>query len=241
MPVSWTLDKLGPMCRTARDCGLVLNAIAGHDPLDETSSTRSYRFPPPTERRPPFKLAYLKGAVAKVQSGVRENFEASLDVLRGMARIEEIELPEYPYADVTITIFCSEMGVAFENMIVNEQVWELTAPECRPGAHAAQFIPARDYINAQRIRRHIQRSLDELLSPYDALLTPTLAMVAPPLGDRFSEYCGEFSNVTDIGAAGNVSGLPALTIPNGFGERHLPTGLQLVGRAYHENRLLAVR
>jgi len=240
MAVSWTLDKLGPVCRSARDCGLVLNAIAGHDAEDETSSTRRYRFPPNSPRRPPFKLACLKGAFAKMQSDVRENFEASLEVLRGMGSIDEIELPEYPYADVTITIFCSEMGAAFEGMIINGQVWELTAPECRTGAHAAQFIPARDYINAQRIRRHIQRSLDELLSSYDALLMPTLAMVAPPLGASFYEYCGEFSNVSDIGAAGNVAGLPALTIPNGFGERRLPTGLQLVGRAYHENRLLAV-
>jgi aspartyl-tRNA(Asn)/glutamyl-tRNA(Gln) amidotransferase subunit A len=240
MALSWTLDKLGPLCRTARDCGLVLQAIAGHDPMDEATSRRPYRFPPHPERRPPFKLAVLTGAAAHLQPGVKENFEASLDVLRGMASVEEVELPEYPYYDVTMTIFSSEMAAAFEEMLVNKQVWDLTAPECRLGAHAAQFIPARDYINAQRIRRYIQRALDQLLSPYDALVTPTLATVAPPLGRRFREYCAHFGSATDIGAAGNAAGVPALTIPNGFGERHLPTGLQLVGRAFHENRLLAV-
>jgi len=240
MALSWTLDKLGPMCRTARDCGLVLHAIAGHDPADETSSTRVYRFPAKPEQRPPFQLAVLKEAVANVQPEIRENFEASIEVLRGMASIEEVELPEFPYADVAITIFLSEMSAAFEGMLVNGEVWGLTAPECRLGAHAAQFIPARDYINAQRIRRQIQRSIDQLLGRFDALVTPTLAMVAPPLGRRFHDHCARFPTATDIAAAGNVAGLPAITVPNGFGERHLPTGLQMVGRAYHENRLLAV-
>jgi aspartyl-tRNA(Asn)/glutamyl-tRNA(Gln) amidotransferase subunit A len=243
MAVSWTLDKLGPMCRSARDCGLLLQAIAGYDPDDETTSRRPYQFPPPSERRPPFRLAILKGATAHVQPGVRENFEGSLDVLRGMARIEEVELPEYPYLDVAATIFHSEVAAAFEGMLVEGAVWELTAPECRRGAHAAQFIPARDYINAQRIRRFIQRDVDRLLAPYDALLAPTLAMVAPPLGGRFEVYCGRYGGPTALnalGVAGNVAGVPALTIPNGFGERNLPTGMQLVGRTWHENRLLAV-
>jgi aspartyl-tRNA(Asn)/glutamyl-tRNA(Gln) amidotransferase subunit A len=239
MAVSWTLDKLGPVCRMARDCGLVLQAIAGHDPADETTSRRPYVFDPDAAR-PPFKLAVLAGAAAGVQPAVRENFDAALAVLSGMASIEEVELPEYPFRDVAITIFCSEMAAAFEGMIENEQVWELTAPECRPGAHAAQFIPARDYINAQRIRRRIEQDLDQLLALYDALLTPTLPMVAPPLGREFGEYCARYPGASDMSLAGNCAGVPALTIPNGFGERDLPTGLQLLGRAYRENRLLAV-
>jgi aspartyl-tRNA(Asn)/glutamyl-tRNA(Gln) amidotransferase subunit A len=238
MAVSWTLDKLGPLCRTARDCGLVLQAIAGHDPADETTSRRPYVFD--GHAGPPFKLAVLKGAAEFVQPAVRENFDAALEVLSSMASIEEVELLDYPYRDVAITIFCSEMAAAFEGMIDNQQVWELTAPECRPGAHAAQFIPARDYINAQRIRRRIQQDLDQLLRPYDALLSPTLPMVAPPLGRDFGEYCARYPGASDMSLAGNCAGVPALTIPNGFGERNLPTGLQLLGRTFRENRLLAV-
>ena len=239
MALCWTLDKLGPLCRTAEDCGLVLRAIAGHDPADDTSSREPYEFPGQPGLKPPFKLATLKGGAARVQAGVKENFESTLEVLRGLGTIEEVELPELPYSDVASTILSCEMAAAFEGLIVNAQVWELTAPECRPGAHAAQFIPARDYINALRIRRHIQRAIDQLLRPYDAIITPTMAAVAPPLDRPFREYYGDFKS-TDIGGAGNAAGIPAISIPNGFGERHLPTGVQLVGRAFGENNLLAV-
>ncbi|HEX7445923.1 MAG TPA: amidase family protein, partial [Pirellulales bacterium] len=106
-------------------------------------------------------------------------------------------------------------------------------------AHAALFIPAKDYINAQRIRRKIAQAIDAWLAPFDALVVPTLATVAPPIDQPFSEYRADWQT-RDVGGAGNAAGVPAITVPNGFGERGLPTGLKFVGRAFDENRLLAI-
>jgi aspartyl-tRNA(Asn)/glutamyl-tRNA(Gln) amidotransferase subunit A len=238
MALSWTMDKLGPMCRTAEDCGLVLHAIAGPDSLDPTSAPHSYAFPPKAELKPPFKLAVLREP-SKWQPEVKHNFEASLDVLKQFATIEEIELPNLPYAEVAGTFVACEMAAAFERLVSSGDVWELTAPEDRPGGHAAQLIPAKDYINAFRIRVKIQHVLDEILSRIDAIVTPTMSFVAVPNDTDFRTSFAPYS-ASKIGGAGNAAGIPAISIPNGFGERGLPTGLQLVGRAFDENKLLTI-
>ena len=239
MSLSWTMDKLGPLCRSPEDCGLVLQAIAGPDPSDPSACDRPFEFPPAVPITPPFKLATLKGAAAKVQPEVQKNFDASLEVLRQFGTLEEIQLPALPYATVAGTIISCEMASAFENMIVSGDVWKLTAPEDRAGAHAAQFIPAKDYINALRIRGRIQSLLDQVLSQFDAIVAPAYSTVAVPLDSDFHTYGANFKN-SDIGGAGNAAGIPALAVPNGFGERNLPTGIQFVGRAFEEHRLISI-
>ncbi|MES2792501.1 MAG: amidase [Planctomycetota bacterium] len=238
MALSWTMDKLGPMCRTAEDCGLVLHAIAGRDAADPTSSRETFRFPSQQPAKTPYKLATIKEP-RQWQSEVESNFDASLEVLKEFATIDEVEIPNLPYSEVAATFIACEMAAAFEGLVTSGDVWELTAPEDQPGGHAAQFIPAKDYINAFRIRPLIQKALDEILSRYDALVTPTLSAVAVPIDANFREYFSPFRSSV-IGGAGNAAGIPALSIPNGFGERGLPTGLQFVGRAFEENRLLEI-
>jgi aspartyl-tRNA(Asn)/glutamyl-tRNA(Gln) amidotransferase subunit A len=239
MALSWTMDKLGPLCRSSHDCGLVLNAIAGADPHDPTSLSRPYVYPPREPLKKPFKLATLPGAADRVQPAVRENYEKSLDVLKEFATIEETELPRLPYNIVASTLISCEAAAAFEGMVHTGDIWELTAEEDRWGVYSSLMIPAKDYINAFRIRGVIQRELDGVLAKYDAIVTPTLASVAYPLDRPFSEYRRNFTT-TDIGGAGNAAGVPAISVPNGFGEDDLPTGLQFVGRAFEENRVLAV-
>lgn len=239
MALSWTMDKLGPLAHTADDCGLVLAAIAGADAADPTASAHRYRYPPPKPLRPPFRLAILKGAAEGVQSEVRENFLRALDVLGPHATFTEVELPNLPYGAVSSTLIACEMAAAFEGLVTSGDVWEMTAPEDRIGIHAALLIPAKDYINAQRIRPFIQRAIDELLAPYDALVTPTLSTVANPIDVDFAAYHQPWQGQS-IGGAENAAGIPAITVPNGSGERGLPTGLKLVGRAFEENRLIAI-
>lgn len=239
MALSWTMDKLGPMCRTADDCGLVLHAIAGPDSNDPTASARSYRYPPEEMPKRPFRLATLEDAVDHVQPEIRTNFEKSLEALGDVAEFQEIELPNLPYNSVSSTLIACEMASAFEDMVDDGAVWELTAEEDRWGAYSALMIPAKDYIRALRIRGKIQQALDALFTECDAIVTPTLATVAGPIGDGFRDWQRGFRS-TNIGGAGNAAGLPALTIPNGFGLDDLPTGLQFVGRAFEENRLLAI-
>ena len=238
MALSWTMDKLGPICRTAEDCGLVLNAIAGPDPLDATCLTSPWSF----ERVPDdqkFRFAVLSVEGSAAQPEVLTNYEKSLDILRTLGTIETVELPDFPYSIVGSTIVSCEMAAAFEPFFLSGDVWQLTAPEDRWGGFSNLVIPAKDYINALRIRSKIQRAIDELVAPFDAIVTPTLNTEAGPIDQRFTDWARGFVS-TDIGGAANVAGLPAITVPNGFGVRGLPTGIEFTGRAFDENQILAI-
>lgn len=243
MALSYTLDKLGPMCRTADDCGLVLAAIAGHDPEDDTSLTQRYDYAPEHDRESGFRLGVLAGAIEGCQEEVAANFTAALDVLRQVATVEEVELPDFPYGPVTETILRAEAASAFDDFVASGKIGELTAPEDRFGGYAMRLLPAKDYVSALRIRRRIVRDVAAVLARYDAVLAPSTPAVASPIDVRFPDYFKGRMSVTRrpvLGAAGNVAGLPAIGVPNGFGERGCPTALQFVGRAGAENAILAV-
>jgi aspartyl-tRNA(Asn)/glutamyl-tRNA(Gln) amidotransferase subunit A len=239
MALSWTLDKLGPMCLTADDCGLVLEAIAGPDPDEPTTLDTPFHYRPSRDRSAGFRLGVLREGVQNAQTEVRSNFERSLNVLARIATLEEVNLPDFPYTQTARLIISSEGASALENLIASDRVKELTAPEDRTGGYANFSIPAVDYLRAMRIRRHVIDELDHLFSRYDAIVHPSFDMVASPLNVSFEEYRGE-RRWTALSAAGNLAGLPAITAPNGFGERGLPTGMQFVGRAGEDGRLLSV-
>jgi aspartyl-tRNA(Asn)/glutamyl-tRNA(Gln) amidotransferase subunit A len=237
MSLSWTLDRLGPMCRSVEDCRLVLAAIDGHDPDDPSSAAR----PMIPDRDPsrPFRLATVKSPNMKLHPAVESAYETSLEVLRQFAEFTEIELPEIPYGPVVGTIISCEAAAAFESFIAQGKSWELHAPEDRWGCHSNLMIPAVDYIQAQRIRGVAQRAVDKLLIGVDAVVSPTLAVLAPPSSGSFADAVRGFVG-SPIGAAGTASGLPALTVPNGFSDDELPTGLQFVSRAWDDESVLAV-
>lgn len=239
MALSWTMDKLGPMARSVEDCGRVLAAIAGPDPLDATALPDGYKYRPESiaERRP--NLGIVEGCLKTVEDEVRKNFEAAVEVFRQFADVTEVALPSLPYGAVVGTVISCEMAAAFEPFIRDGQVWELTAPEDQWGGHSTLTIPAKDYINALRVRRKIQIALDELLTEYDGLIAPTLATVAGPVDRDFREWSRGFAS-SSLGVASNVAGLPGVSLPIGPGARGLPTALQLVSRALSENRMLGI-
>lgn len=237
MALSWTMDKLGPMCRTAEDCGLVLNAIAGPDPSDPSSLAVPWSWEDPGHSKS-FRFAVLDVPENRVAAEVKANYERSLDVLRSIGTVEAIALPDLPYSAVASTIISCEMAAAFEGLISSGDVWELAAPEDHWGGYSNLLIPAKDYINALRIRGNIQRATDEMMARYDAIVTPTLNTESGPITQRFSEWSKGFV-CSDLSGAANVAGLPGITVPNGFGERGLPTGLEFTGRAMNESVILS--
>ena len=116
---------------------------------------------------------------------------------------------------------------------------ELTASEDRYGGYARSAVLAKDYLRAMRLRGVIAREFDRVLSRYDALVGPTRARTATPLDQEFrGAVSGDATDV--MGAVGNVAGLPAISVPSGFSQEGLPTGIQIMGRAYEENTVLAV-
>ncbi len=239
MALSWTMDKLGPMARSAEDCGLVLSAIAGPDAQDATAIPRPYKFPPEEVHKPPFRFAVVKDVEKGLQPEVAKNYEASLKLLSDIGSIEEIELPDYPYNEVAGLVISCEMASALEELMDSKAIWEMTAEEDRWGIYGSRAIPAVDYLRAMRVRAVIQRDVDKFLSPYDALVSPTEETVAPPVDKPFSSYGRDYSNC-EASALGNICGIPSISLPNGFGENHLPTAINLLARAYEENRLLTI-
>ena len=235
MALSWTLDKIGPMCHDAHDCGLVLDAIAGPDPDDLSASERPYKYPP-ADASGPYKFAVLKKGVERAQPEVRENFERALDIFKKLGPIDEIELPDLPFGPVASGVLAAEMASAFEEMVASGLVFELTAPEDKIGGFARQSVLATDYLRAQRIRTKLCRALDTWLAPYDAILTVPTSEAAPTAEGPF----GGNTSSKSMGGPGNVCGTPAIVLPTGRTKDGLPTAIQLDGRAYSENRLLAL-
>jgi len=238
MVLSWTLDKLGPLCLTADDCGIVLEAIAGEDADDPSTTDRPYRYDIYASEGRGFKLAVLKDATEGAQPEVAANFNRAIEALEDVADIEEVEFPEMPYEAVTRTILNAESASVFEDFIESGAVAGLTAPECHH-PHARLMIPAQDYIRALRIRGKVARIADEVMSGYDAVLGPTRAVTATPIDQDFRGVVAGTARDT-LGAVGNSAGLPAISVPSGFSDEGLPTGIQFMGRAYDENRILAV-
>ena len=156
-----------------------------------------------------------------------------------MADIDEVELPDYPYEAVTLTIFLGESAEALEGLAQNGVIASLTNPGSRVGHFSKAVVLAKDLQKALRIRGQIARDIDRLLRPYDALLTPTTDTPALPIDVDLDR--GWSQGRTDIdGAVGNALGLPAVSVPTGLSEAGLPTAIEFLGRAYSENAVLSV-
>ena len=237
MALCWTLDKLGPLALTADDCGLVLDAIAGPDPRDPTATSRLYRYEASEIVGRRFRFGVVRDVAETAEPPVREAFEHSLEVLRKIGTVEEVTLTDLPYEAITRTILLSEAASAFEDMIESGTIAQLTAPEDRYQPYARDVILAKDYIKALRLRGLVVREADRLLARFDALVAPGRPATPPPL-DR--EFGGLHRPPRDpMGAIGNLAGLPAVGVPNGFTGDGLPISLQFVGRAWEENTVLA--
>lgn len=237
MALSWTMDKIGPLARSAEDCALVLAAIAGPDPHDPSSVPRGFTLPESQPRR--FRIGVLKGAAEGIQAEVAANFKAALEALRDVAElVPDVELPDLPSGVVTGIIIGAEGSSAFDDLFESGRVRELTAPEDRTGGYGGIAIAARDYLRAVRVRRLMGRAFDELLKRYDALAAPTRNTVASPLDKPFRDAWPGVTGGANIIGPSNVVGVPAISVPNGFGVAGLPTGLSFVARAFDEGKLV---
>jgi aspartyl-tRNA(Asn)/glutamyl-tRNA(Gln) amidotransferase subunit A len=238
MALCWTLDKLGPLARTADDCGLVLEAIAGPDPLDPSASDRPFAYDASAVTGRRFRFGVIRDVAAPAEPAVAAAFERSLELLATLGTVEEVTLADLPYEAVTRTILLAEAASAFEDMIESGAIAGLTAPEDHYTAYARDAILAKDYVRALRVRALVVREADRVLSRLDALVAPGRPAVASPLDREFRSAAR--GNVADVmGAIGNGAGLPAIAVPNGFTEAGLPTSLQFMGRAWEENTILA--
>jgi len=245
MALCWTLDKLGPMCRTADDCGLVLAAMAGQDPKDPTTVASGFDYAPgPRARRP--RIGVVRHATARSQPEVKAAFEQSVAVLRTFADVtDDVEFPDLPYGPAVGIIVDAEGAAAFRDLIESGRTRLLREKADRWGGYAMMMTLAADYVDAMRVRVPMRAALDDLLGRYDALVTPTRTAVAPPIGYDFDKPpqptpppAADAPAPPATIPAGNLAGLPALCVPNGIGRHGLPTSLQFLGRAFSEATLV---
>ncbi|MDQ5844183.1 MAG: amidase [Acidobacteriota bacterium] len=241
MALCWTLDKLGPMCRSAKDCGLVFNAIAGKDPLDPTSKDRPPRRTAVARgKQPRLRLGVMKDSYDKAQPEVKENFLRSLDVLKKFAKVEmDVKLPDFPYGPAVGTIVDAEGAAAFRDLIESGRTQQLASPNGRVGGYSASLVSAVDYLHAMRMRVPIRRAWNEMFKKIDVLVAPSRATVAYPINKTFDQAYPGITASSPIGAS-NLVGVPAISIPNGFGQNHLPTGIQFIGPAWSEPSLIDI-
>ena len=229
MALTWTMDKIGPMCRTAGDCALVFNAIYGPDGRDDAVVDAPFTWDPQFDpgalragyvaeefRRPPFAGLFGRPEEAARTLAVQR---AALDDLRraGLA-LEPIELPAFP-AEALRVILNAEAAAAFDDLTRSGGIDQLTdqGPDAWPNVfRASRLIPAVEYIRAQRARTLLGRELDALMSRFDLIVSPTLS-----------------ASLTMT----NMTGHPALAFKAGFSDG-LPVALMLTGRLYEEATLL---
>lgn len=229
MALTWTMDKIGPMCRTVEDCVLVFNAIYGPDGRDATIVDHSFRWEDRFDAtrlrvgyvtaefdRPAFGGVFRQSPSARQQLTV---LRAALDDLaRAGINAEPTEWPEFP-AEALRVILDAEAAAAFDDLTRTRGVDLLTdqGPNGWPTSfRAARLIPAVEYLRAQRARTLLARQMDALMQEYDVVLSPSLS-----------------AGLTMT----NLTGHPAVAVNAGFSEG-LPVALMMTGRLDDETTLL---
>jgi len=246
MPLDFSLDHMGPLTRSVRDAAVTLEAIAGHDPRDETSSTEPVG-------------SYLPApgcSIRNVRIGLPQNFyferlDPDVDMaVRRMAATAEslgaviipVRVPDIPALNaVGRMILLAEASALMEKYIGNRDQF---GSDVLALLDQGRLLPATDYVNAQRLRRMMQREFAALWSQVDCLFTPTTPMAAPRIGEKTAKLGDHTEDVrlaaTRLVRGINVLGLPALSMPCGPDRRGLPLGLQIVGRPFDESLVLRV-
>jgi aspartyl-tRNA(Asn)/glutamyl-tRNA(Gln) amidotransferase subunit A len=229
------MDKIGALARTADDCGIVLSAIAGHDPADPASlpdGAFAYDSAGPT----PLRIGWLTNAWKDLPSPVEAAANEARRVLGDAgAQIAPAELPEGPWEVAAGVVVSVEGASAFGELIDSGRVSQLADPLGRIGGYVNQQIPASDYLRAQRVRGILQRRIDTLFETFDVLAAASQPVTATPLSTNLETG---LTYADPLGGIGNFCGLPAISVPCGF-VGGLPVGVQFVGRVYDDAKVVA--
>lgn len=238
MTCSWSFDKVGPLARSAADCRVVLQAIAGPDPEDPSAAPEPLRLAPGSGR----PAGKLKGAIVRLdfakagEPEVRDAFDAAVADLRAIGLdLEEAALPEFPATEVSGVIITAEALSAFEKFYRDGSVRRLHDPYAPHQREINQALTGEDLMKAWRMRAVLQAKMAEFFERYDVIVTPNFMSVAP----RIDEDLYQALPYPDpVGAVGNACGLPSLALPCGFGKEHMPVGFQIVAAPFQEATLL---
>jgi len=220
MALSWTMDKLGPMTRSVAGAAIVFESIRGSDNLDRT--VRDIPFIYPSKRGlKNLRIGYVASAFA--DSLVTKNNKESLKVLEGLGlNLIPIELPEFPTEALSF-VLQAEAAAAFDDLTRSNKDDEMVrqVQSAWPNVfREARFIPAVEYINANRARTLLNQKMSDFMKKIDVYVTPS-----------FFE---------DNLLRTNLTGQPCVVLPNGFNEKGRPTSISFIGALYGDGKVLAV-
>ena len=222
MALSWSMDKLGPIGRTVEDCAIVFNAIYGPDGIDQTLYDAPFNYNPKIKLNK-LRIGYLKADFERERGERKEHDEATLQKMRGLgAELIPIELPNYPLRDISF-VLSTEGAAAFDDLTLSGRddwmkqqergSWPNTFRERR-------FVPAIEYIQAQRIRYLLIQETARVFDKVDLFLAP--CFTGPSL------------------LLSNLTGHPCVVLPNGFSQSGAPSCICFIGKLFGEAELLAV-
>ncbi len=224
MTLSWSMDKAGPIARSAQDCAIIFNIIKGKNSNERDRSIVDYSFsfnPPPSLKG--FKIGYFKKLFNKKDTTrVKVNDSISLQKMRELgAVLEEVKMPDSIPFDVFDIILRAEAGASFDELVrehrdrlLSEQTKDSRANSLRQ----SRFISAVEYLQANRHRAVLIEKFNAMIKGYDLIISPT--------------------NGEDVSLATNLTGHPAITLPNGFDKKGRPTSFTLIGNLYDEGPML---
>jgi Asp-tRNA(Asn)/Glu-tRNA(Gln) amidotransferase A subunit family amidase len=223
MTLCWSLDKAGPICRSAEDAAIVFNYLHGTDGKDAAAVNMPFNYTGKAD------LSKMKIAYAKNYFGKKDtlgNEDAVLDVFRKAgAQLIPVNFPDsgiYNF-DIIGIVIGSESAAAFDGFTrtgLDDKMTRQGKGEWPNYFRAARFIPAVEYINANRHRYTLIQKVNDVIEKYDVIICPT--------------WVGNQAAIT------NLTGHPAISIPTGFDKNHSPTSITLVGKLYDEATILAI-
>ena len=235
--LSWSQDHCGPMTWTVEDTAYMMQALAGYDPKDPTTSTAPV---------PDYSLS-LREDIKGLTIGVPRHFffaphesvnpevvatvEKGLKVLEGLgANLQEVTIPSLEYVRAANSVIMLSEAFAYHEKNLQTRphdFGEMVRARFRIGG----LFSASDYVQSQRIRKVVNRECAEVLQKVDVLVTPTMTQPAA----AFEGYDAT-SNITgrSFTAPFNLTGLPAISVPCGFTASGLPVGMQIAGKPFDE-------
>lgn len=222
MALSWSMDKIGPICRSALDCALVFDAIRGPDGLDPHVRSAAFNYQAKTDVKK-LKVGYLKNLFDATYPG-KENDVKSLEALKSMGvQLQPVDITiDLPVNAVRLMLM-AEAAASFDALTRSNRDSLLTdqRKNAWPNSfRAARFIPAVDYINASRIRYQLVKEYSERTKDFDVIISPSF---------------GGTQLLTT-----NLTGSPCVVMPNGFNDRGSPTSISFLGKLYGEAAILSL-
>jgi Asp-tRNA(Asn)/Glu-tRNA(Gln) amidotransferase A subunit family amidase len=221
MALSWSMDKLGPICRSVEDCAIVFNAIYGPDPKDPTLYDVPFIYEPRKTDLRKLRIGYLRSDFENAKEGKQFN-DSVLTVLRSLgASLIPVELPKYPVDDIAIML-SAESAAAFDDVTLSgkDDLMVRQIKNAWPNSfRASRFIPAVEYIQASRVRQLLIQEMAAVMKDIDLFVAPSQE--------------GSSLLLT------NLTGHPCVVVPSGFDASGHPVSITFTGTLFGEGKLLA--